>query len=900
MPSRLRRVTVYETSTRFYIVGSDVSRTRFNLLKIDRLESKALLTGEPENDYSEQEIMELLATVSEGTSIVQKGPNGRKQQVAGGIIARVQNAYGILGIVRFTEGYYIILITKAMIVAQIGYHSIYKIAEVAMINIGIDGLLPNSPEEQRYVKIFQSVDLSTDFYFSYTYDLSHSLQENYLATDWENGGLHKHSADSRFIWNSFLLEPLRQNAISERWMIEVTHGFVAQHLVDLPTCQISLILIGRRSAKYAGTRFLKRGANLKGDVANDVETEQIVWDRGGPPNLKKGRFTSFVQRRGSVPLRWSQDPATRGVVGKPMILIDIHEPHAQTAGAHFRDLKKKYGSPIVVYNLVKRREKRRHETLLNEQFLKAVNYLNQFIPDDEQIAYIAFDVARCNKSSDMNVLSMLNETAMRAVIAHGWFQSFPMHHKQTLSPREAFLGFNPTTTPSGQAMLQRGVSRTNCVDCLDRTNVAQFAIGKAALACQLFGMGLLDEPFIDLSSELCRVYEELFDAHGDTLAWQYAGSQLVHSIKTYKKTAALQERSRDVLQTLSRYYSNTFGDYDKQAAINLFLGIYRPQITCQTSLWDLSSDYYLHFRPGTRVTTDYCGWMYDEDELEEIIKQFELVDLAIQSDDPQNKQIVSLPPSRDTYAILCTNSDDEFRDFYRTFEFTPLENRVKQQIYFDQKKVVIGGINDVIASSGFALWKKTETIPMPQKPGKNKFKGQKGQLTDEEDDEIEDETQKDAKQETVIMEEAFERLCPPLPSTFNRKEKEGQMVDGGSVLFSGLRSRRSTYGVEKLSSGNHDLEIYNHYVQRAGITVDPEDWQKYKPTLLTKLQPLSEVPMVRRMTSIFIADSAMQSEIPEVSLSSMRVYNRSTNPQQWTLSQKDQSLLSPYLLYPLA
>jgi len=32
---------------------------------------------------------------------------------------------------------------------------------------------------------------------------------------------------------------------------------------------------------------------------------------------------------------------------------------------------------------------------------------------------------------------------------------------------------------------QTGVVRTNCVDCLDRTNAAQFVIGKCALAHQV-------------------------------------------------------------------------------------------------------------------------------------------------------------------------------------------------------------------------------------------------------------------------------------------------------------------------------------------------------------------------------------------------------------------------------
>lgn len=63
---------------------------------------------------------------------------------------------------------------------------------------------------------------------------------------------------------------------------------------------------------------------------------------------------------------------------------------------------------------------------------------------------------------------------------------------------------------------------------------------KVALGCQLFALGVVDEPSLSLHSEVCRVFEEMFDEHGDTLAWQYAGSQLVHSIKHYKKTSAFQ------------------------------------------------------------------------------------------------------------------------------------------------------------------------------------------------------------------------------------------------------------------------------------------------------------------------------------------------------------------------
>lgn len=36
-----------------------------------------------------------------------------------------------------------------------------------------------------------------------------------------------------------------------------------------------MILIARRSRHYAGTRYLKRGVNVHGKVANDCEIEQV-------------------------------------------------------------------------------------------------------------------------------------------------------------------------------------------------------------------------------------------------------------------------------------------------------------------------------------------------------------------------------------------------------------------------------------------------------------------------------------------------------------------------------------------------------------------------------------------------------------------------------------------------
>ncbi|WVZ02122.1 hypothetical protein V8G54_022928, partial [Vigna mungo] len=49
---------------------------------------------------------------------------------------------------------------------------------------------------------------------------------------------------------------------------------------------------------------------------------------------------------------------------------------------------------------------------------------------------------------------------------------------------------------------QSGVLRTNCIYCLDRTNVAKYACGLQALGCQLHAMGFTDVPNVDPDSSV--------------------------------------------------------------------------------------------------------------------------------------------------------------------------------------------------------------------------------------------------------------------------------------------------------------------------------------------------------------------------------------------------------------
>jgi phosphatidylinositol 3,5-bisphosphate 5-phosphatase len=64
--------------------------------------------------------------------------------------------------------------------------------------------------------------------------------------------------------------------------------------------------------------------------------------------------------------------------------------------------------------------------------------------------------------------------------------------------------------------LQNGICRTNCVDCLDRTNAAQFVFGKRALGHQLYALGVVDNPNLAFDSDAVNMLTEMYHDHGDS------------------------------------------------------------------------------------------------------------------------------------------------------------------------------------------------------------------------------------------------------------------------------------------------------------------------------------------------------------------------------------------------
>jgi hypothetical protein len=77
-----------------------------------------------------------------------------------------------------------------------------------------------------------------------------------------------------------------------------------------PDKKYLLTLISRRSVYRAGLRYLRRGVDGEGYVANSVETEQVLSPTSWAPERDE-KLYSFVQYRGSIPVFFSQSPYSK-------------------------------------------------------------------------------------------------------------------------------------------------------------------------------------------------------------------------------------------------------------------------------------------------------------------------------------------------------------------------------------------------------------------------------------------------------------------------------------------------------------------------------------------------------------------------------------------------------------
>lgn len=451
-------------------------------------------------------------------------------------VPKIRTIFGVVGVLKLLAGSYLIVITERECVGSYLGHPIYKVASLKILPC--DHSLNNSSAEQKKVeaefsRLLKLAERTPGLYFSYDTNLTLSVQRlNTLGDESKLLPLWR-QAEPRFLWNNYLMEALIDNKL-DPFLLPVIQGSFHHFQTAIGRDIIDVTLIARRCTRRNGTRMWRRGADSDGYVANFVETEQVV--------QMNGFMASFVQVRGSIPFLWEQ---TVDLTYKPKFEILRAEEAPRVVERHFLDLRKKYGNVLAV-DLV---NKHGGEGRLCENFGNAM----QNVASDD-IRYLHFDFHRICGHVHFERLSILFEQI------------------EDFLEKNGYLLLNE----KGEKMKeQRGVVRTNCIDCLDRTNVTQSMIGRNMLEVQLRRIGIFGaEETINSHPNFDENFKILWANHGDDISLQYSGTPALKGDFVRCGQRTMQGILNDGWNALARYYLNNFCDGTKQDAIDLLQGHY--------------------------------------------------------------------------------------------------------------------------------------------------------------------------------------------------------------------------------------------------------------------------------------------------------------------------------------
>uniref|UniRef100_A0ABD2WZA8 phosphoinositide 5-phosphatase n=2 Tax=Trichogramma kaykai TaxID=54128 RepID=A0ABD2WZA8_9HYME len=432
---------------------------------------------------------------------------------------KLLDAYGCLGVLQFNYGdssfLYLVMVTGCFSVGKIYDSEIFRITQTHFIALHYS----QSNNEDRISEIKKVLNSGT-FYFSWSagtqhvLDLTLSVQQRYSLN----------TTDNRFFWNRMLHIHLQRFGVdTDNWLLKAICGSIEIRTVYVGHRQARAVIVSRLSCERAGTRFNVRGSNDDGHVANFVETEQIIY--------LDNEVSSFIQTRGSVPLFWEQ-PGVQ--VGSHKIKISRgFEASSPAFNRHFNLVKKRYGQQVIVNllgtSLIGSKE--------GEALLSQLYQSHQASSRHHDIPHIIFDYHQECRGGNTKSLQKLKEKI------ESYLQDYSFFHAV------------------GDEIMQSqvGTVRTNCLDCLDRTNCVQTFIALEMLREQLAVFKVIDKQ--QVVSRFDEVFRQMWVNNGNEISKIYAG------------TGAIQGSSKlmDGARSAARTIQNNLLDSNKQEAMDVLL-----------------------------------------------------------------------------------------------------------------------------------------------------------------------------------------------------------------------------------------------------------------------------------------------------------------------------------------
>ncbi|KAJ3157620.1 Phosphatidylinositide phosphatase SAC1 [Geranomyces michiganensis] len=510
---------------------------------------------------------------------------------------------GIVGIIDLILGKYLIVATARTLAATLQAHKIWRITAASILPIGAANqnqlaakratdieTLAKYTLDQELLQSINEIANSGHLYYSTTYDITHSIQHNFLKASRK---ATQTVIDDRFFFTKALAQPLINGGdAASPWVLYIMCGFAGtiDLNVDLPTQQsgsskpYKLTLLSRLNRRRVGTRYVRRGLDFDGNTANNVEMEQIVYHED---YHRCKKISAFVQVRGSVPSVWGQDLS---LAYKPDLLVPSIDKTAvwNSCHKHYDDLKHQYiGEPqvvgaagadvgkVVCVNLL---DVTGFEGRLSKVYDASVKRFR-----DEKVSYEEFPVNKWCKGGNFRNMDILLDRVRDRLVNSGWLVA--EGDVPTSSPSKA-------TTPLAVSKLQTGLARVSCLDSLDRTNLTCSIFARYMLPYQLQTITAELQPVptsangviaSDLRDPVAPMRAALQQAHlrsitnmwadsGDAVSLLYAGTGALKADVTRTGHKTLRGTLTDGINSLTRYYLNNFVDGRRQDAYDLWTG----------------------------------------------------------------------------------------------------------------------------------------------------------------------------------------------------------------------------------------------------------------------------------------------------------------------------------------
>jgi len=500
---------------------------------------------------------------------------------------------------------YIIVITKAQPMGRLKGHMVYKVIATEFLPLRERPL--HDQDEDTYLALLKALIKSSPMYFSYSFDITNTFQRQSQLDPsvplWKR-------ADDRFFWNKFVQSDLIDFRTSgtrhqhgqqpgvDPYILPVMFGMMEIITTRVKSTPLTLVLITRRSRHRAGTRYFSRGIDEEGHVSNFNETEQIIIlndstsglggfaGGGGMQNGKVGgsggkevQIMSYVQTRGSVPVFWAE---VNTLHYTPKLQIRGVETAVSAAQAHFDEQIRLYGDNYLV-NLVKQKGREQRVKEAYEQMIKMlVSSPFEGTSEDSRSSEKFHLVESSTRQQEFDRLHYVYFDFHNETKGLQWHrvQLLVDQLHDALEKQQYFRGVDMPADLEGRLEVrnhQTSVIRTNCMDCLDRTNVVQSILARTALNRQLTDLGVLSRGETFTSDPAFEVlFRKIWADNADVVSTSYSGTGALKTDFTRTGVRTKAGLLQDGRNSMTRYFRNNFTDGPKQDAFDLFLGAYLP------------------------------------------------------------------------------------------------------------------------------------------------------------------------------------------------------------------------------------------------------------------------------------------------------------------------------------